>query len=99
MAYGLIKGNTIIGIEAEVTEGTFVAPSAATSYLQPLSDGFELKPSREQLDRTILTASPGMPNPKMGIKSVSASLPVSNPSNPIETTLEPIAHCLISFPQ
>ena len=84
MAYGLIKGNTIIGIEAEVTEGTFVAPSAATSYLQPLSDGFELKPSREQLDRTILTASPGMPNPKMGIKSVSASLPVEFRASGVE---------------
>lgn len=75
MATGLIKGNSIIGVEVESTEGTYVAPSAVTSYIQPLEDGFEMSPAREQLDRNILDASPGKASPKMGMKSVSGSLP------------------------
>jgi hypothetical protein len=76
MAIGLIKQNTIIGIEAEVTEGTYVAPQATTSYLAPLSDGFEIAPSREVLDRGLLNASPGKETPRLGIKSSTAQLPV-----------------------
>lgn len=84
MAIGLIKQNTIIGIESESTEGTYVAPSAATSYLTPLSDGFELTPSREIIDRNLLNASPGKETPRLGIKSVTASLPVEFRASGIE---------------
>jgi hypothetical protein len=76
MAIGLIKQNTIIGVEVEVTEGTYVAPSAATSYIAPLSDGFELTPAREVIDRNLLNASPGKETPRPGIRSVTAQLPV-----------------------
>ena len=76
MATGLIRKNSIIGIEEESTEGTYVAPSANTSYIQPLSDGFGMQPAREVIDRGTLTSSPGLETPRMGIKTVAGSLPV-----------------------
>jgi hypothetical protein len=76
MATGILKNTSVIGIEEEVTEGTYLAPQAATSYLQPLDSGFELTPAREKIDRSILTNSIGRPTPRLGIKSVQAALPV-----------------------
>jgi len=76
MATGITKNTSVIGIEVESTEGTYVAPSAATSYVQPLADGFDLTPSREKIDRAVLTSSIGKATPRLGIKSVQASLPV-----------------------
>lgn len=76
MATGIIKNNSVIGVEEEVTEGVYVPPSAATSYIQPLSDGFTLNPAAETIDRNVLNASPGMPTPRLGIRSVTAALPV-----------------------
>ena len=76
MAIGLNRKNTIIGIEQESTEGTYVAPSGAASFIQPAVDGFEIVPGRELLERNILVASPGLPTPKLGIKSVTGALPV-----------------------
>ena len=84
MAIGLIKQNTIIGIESESTEGTYVAPSASTSYITPLSDGFESSPAREVIDRGLLNASPGKETPRLGIKSVSSALPVEFRASGIE---------------
>jgi len=84
MATGLIKKNSVIGIEEEVTEGTYLAPTAATSYMQPLEDGFSIAPARELLDRAILNASPGKPTPRLGIKSVTAELPVEYRASGIE---------------
>lgn len=75
MATGLIKKNSIIGIEVESTEGTYVAPQATTSYIQPLADGFGMQPAREVIERGTLNASPGRQTPRMGIKTVAGSLP------------------------
>lgn len=76
MATGILRNTTVIGVEVEVTEGTYVAPSAATSYVQPLADGFELSPAKELIERNILTSSIGKVTPRTGLKSVSGSLPV-----------------------
>ena len=75
MADGLIRNLTVIGLEEEVTQGTYVAPSAATSFIQPLP-GFSWTPAREELPRQILDGSIGQPTPIKGIRSVTASLPV-----------------------
>lgn len=75
MATGIAKNVSVIGIEAEGTEGTYAAPSGATSYLQPLADGFEMAPAREKIDRAIITNSIGKATPRLGMRSVSASLP------------------------
>lgn len=74
MTIGLIKGNTIFSLMEESTEGTYVAPSATTSYARPLEDGLEMTPSREVIDRGLLNASPGKETPRMGEKSVGVSV-------------------------
>lgn len=75
MAIGLVRANSVFGVEEEVTEGTYVVPSAATKYVQ-LLEGFDMKPSREVIDRGLITASPGKETPRLGIKSVAGSWPV-----------------------
>jgi len=75
MATGLTKNTSVIGLEVESTAGTYIAPQAATSYVQPMADGFEMAPSREKIDRGILTNSIGKATPRLGMRSVSASLP------------------------
>ncbi len=75
MATGVIKNNTVIGIETESTEGTYVAPSGATVYLQVL-DGIDITPSRELIDRQLIDDSIGKEAPRMGTKSVTATIPV-----------------------
>jgi hypothetical protein len=84
MATGLNRNLTIIGIESESTAGTYVAPSAATSYFQPLSDGFELNGSKDKIDRNILTSSIGKATPRIGMQSCAASMPVEFRGSGIE---------------
>lgn len=76
MATPSIKDTTLFGIEEESSEGTYVAPSAATSYFQPLEDGFELSPNRELLERNVMNSSIDAAVPKVGIRSVSGSCAV-----------------------
>lgn len=79
-----VKDNTVVAVEIEVTEGTYVAPSAATSYVQTLSDGFELTPAKETLERNILNGSIGKTTPLTGTRSVSGSMPVEMRANSVE---------------
>jgi hypothetical protein len=74
MAY-TVKNNTKIGVMKEVTEGTYVAPAAATDFIQVLSDGVEINPSRELLERNVLGTGLGKINPRTGLKSVKGSVP------------------------
>ena len=73
MAIGLVKELTKIGVEIEDTEGTYKAPQADTSYVQPL-DGFSVTPSKEEKERNILTAGFSAARSRVGQKSVSASI-------------------------
>lgn len=84
MAIPIAKNTTIIGIAEETTEGTYVAPTSTTSYIQPLEDGFELSPSKELVERTILTSSIGNPTPRVGLKSVTGALPVEFRASGVE---------------
>lgn len=71
-----VRDNTKVAVEIEVTEGTYVAPSGASSFVQTLSDGFEMTPSKELLDRNVLNGSVGRSTPRTGTRSVSGSVPV-----------------------
>lgn len=79
-----VKDNTVYAVEIESTEGTYVAPTADTSYVQTLSDGAEMNPAKELLDRDIFTGSIGKVTPRTGIRSVSGSLPVEFRSADVE---------------
>lgn len=74
MAYPILSKDTVIGLEEESTEGTYVAPSGATSYFQPL-EGYTFAPGREILPRNLIRDNLDPITPKMGIKSVVASVP------------------------
>jgi hypothetical protein len=64
-------------VNVESTEGTYVAPAGASDgYIQPLQDGFEFTPSKESIQRNILTSSIGKVSPRVGMKSVAVTLPV-----------------------
>jgi hypothetical protein len=80
-----VKDNTVYAVEIEVTEGTYVAPSAAdTSYVQVLSDGAEMTPAKELLEREIFTGSIGKVTPRVGMKSVTGALPTEMRASDVE---------------
>ena len=76
MTIGLVKGNSIVSIMEETTEGTFEVAGSVNAYIQPLEDGLSISPSRELVERNILDASIGKATPRMGMKSVEVSIPV-----------------------
>jgi hypothetical protein len=77
MSTGITKNTTIVAVNVESTEGTYVAPAGASDgYIQPLQDGFEFTPSKESIQRNILTSSIGKVSPRVGMKSVAVTLPV-----------------------
>lgn len=71
-----VKDTTVFAVEVEVTENVYVAPSAATSYVQTLSDGAEMTPAKELLERSIFNGSIGKTTPRTGTRTVSGSMPV-----------------------
>lgn len=77
----IIKKNTAWAVEEEVTEGTYVAPSGVTSYVQPLADGDDLQPSKELLERNINNTSIGKSAPVVGMRQATGNLPVECKAN------------------
>jgi hypothetical protein len=76
MATGILKNTSVVGLMEESTEGTWEVPGSASGYTQPLADGFDMTPAREKLDRKALSGYVGKLTPRMGMKSVTATLPV-----------------------
>ena len=70
-----VKNTTSVAVEEEVTEGTYVAPTSAASFVQTLDSGLEVKPSKELLERAVFTGTIGQVTPRTGTKSVSGTIP------------------------
>lgn len=64
-----------VAVMEEVTENTYVAPSAATDYLE-VKEGFVPEISREELEREILDGSREKRASRKGVESTSLPLPV-----------------------
>lgn len=79
-----VKDNTVIAVEIEDTEGTYKAPTSSSSYVQTLSDGTELTPAKELLERNIFNGSIGKTTPLTGTRTVSGSLPVETRASSTE---------------
>lgn len=80
-----VKENTVFAVEVESTEGTYVAPtSATTSYVQVLSDGAEMTPAKELLERNIFNGSLGKSLPRTGQRTVSGAMPVEMKAADVE---------------
>ena len=71
-----VKDRTTVYIKEEVTEGTYVAPAAGSDAILPLTDGLEMSPAVENIERNNLDNSIGKSAPRKGQKSVSASISV-----------------------
>mgnify|MGYP000102941385 CR=1 FL=1 len=71
-----VKRNTVYAVEEESVEGVYEAPSAATSYVQTLTDGAEITPAKELLERDVFNGTIGKVTPRTGTKSVSGAVPV-----------------------
>ena len=71
-----VKDNTSYAVEIESTEGTYVAPTGASKYIQVLKDGSEMTRSQELLQREIFTGSIGKTQSRLGTRSVSGAMPV-----------------------
>ena len=71
-----VKDNTVYAVEIEDTENTYKAPTAATSYVQTLSDGAEMTPAKELLERNIFNGSIGKTTPRTGTRTVTGAMPV-----------------------
>jgi len=76
MAIGVVTNESSIALVAEVTEGTYVAPSASTDYVEVLSDGLELNKSRELLERDNLSSTVEGEAARVGIAEVQGAIPV-----------------------
>jgi len=74
MATPIIKNTTVVGVMVEVTEGTYLAPAAATDYVATL-DGIEANGSKEVVERSVLTSSIGKVAPRAGLESFAGAIP------------------------
>lgn len=85
MAIGLVADDGVIAAEVEVTEGTYVAESAAASFIEVLSDGLELSPSRELLERNNRTNTIETIPGRLGQKAMAATVPMELKSGSVAT--------------
>lgn len=76
MAIGVVTNESTLALVEEVTEGTYVAPSTGTDYVEPLSDGLELNKTREELTRDTLGGSVENEASRVGIAEVQGSIPL-----------------------
>lgn len=81
MAIGVVKNESTIALVAEVTEGTYVAPSTGADYVQPLADGLELNKQRELLERDILSSTVENEAARVGVAEVQGAIPVELRAN------------------
>lgn len=72
----LNKLETRVALKEEVTEGTYVAPTAATDYIQPTEDFVGFSPSKELVERNILRSGLGQITPRTGLQRAEAGLAV-----------------------
>jgi len=79
-----VKDNTSFAVEIESTEGVYVAPTSAASYVQTLKDGTEMTRNQELLEREIFTGTIGKTQSRLGTRSVAGSMPVEMRANSVE---------------
>jgi hypothetical protein len=71
-----VRKNTAVYVKAEAVEGEYEAPATGSDAVQPLSDGLEMSPSKELIDRNIARGGIGKVAGRPGQESVSATIPV-----------------------
>ena len=75
MGIGIVTNESTVALVAEVTEGTYVAPSSGTDYVEVL-EGAEFNKSREELSRNTLGGTVEAEASRVGIAEASGSIGV-----------------------
>jgi len=75
MAIGVVTNESTVALVAEVTEGTYVAPSASTDYVEVL-EGAEFNKTREELTRNTLGGSVEAEASRVGIAEATGTVGV-----------------------
>ena len=76
MGIGLVKGKSSVFVKSEVTEGTFVPPASAADAIEVLEDGLEFGTEKETIERNTLSDSVETEAPRLGLKTVTGSIPI-----------------------
>ncbi len=79
-----IKNNNKVAIKAEVTEGTFTAPTVGSDFIQLPVDGFSMESSKEIIERDLLGQGLTATKNRTGMWSVSGSAKVEMKANGTE---------------
>jgi hypothetical protein len=79
-----VRNTTKLAVEEETVEGVYVAPTAATSFVQTLDSGLEIKPAKALLERKIFTGTIGKVTPRTGERTVTGAVPTECRSHSIE---------------
>jgi hypothetical protein len=74
MAIGVVFNESTVALTEEVTEGTYVAPSSGTDYVEALAEGLEFNKTREELTRNTLGGSVESEASRVGIAEVAGSI-------------------------
>lgn len=83
MGYSILN-NVKVAIKPEVTEGTFVVPTAGSDFIQVLASGASMDASKELLERDLLGGGLSKASPRTGLWSVSGSINVEAKANGTE---------------
>lgn len=84
MAIGVVKNESLVALVEETTEGTEAAVSAGSEFIQVQSDGLEIVPGKELIERTIISSGKGKVQPRVSTKSVTASVPIEFKGSGVE---------------
>lgn len=76
MAIGIVTNESSLALVPEVTEGTYVAPSGGTDYIEVLSEGAELNKTRELLERQVMNATVEREASRVGLTDVAGTFGV-----------------------
>lgn len=88
--------DTLVAVVAEVSEGTYAAPSSGSDYVQ-IVDVPGFAPAIEKLDRNLIKGSIGRLKPLHGMKSGTVELPVELRSGGVSggVVQQPELHALL----
>lgn len=72
----LIKGQSSLYITKEDSEGVYKAEASVAEAVEPLQDGLEFSLSREEIERSTLTSTIEVVEPRLGLKTVTGTIPL-----------------------
>jgi hypothetical protein len=89
MGIGLVKNESSLAVKVEVTEGVYVAPTGAADFIEVVSDGVEVSLSRETIERNNLSSTIEAAAPRVGLKTVSGTVPLELKAAGVEGNAPP----------